>query len=300
MKYAVALDIGGTKIEGVLFDASYRQIKKKRVNFAKNKADSSVKISRQEVLDMISDLIVELKQGRKISGIGISIPDIITKDGAISGGSKIKCLSDFAIAAYFRKKFRCRVEAANDADCFALGEAKAGAAKNCKNVVGVIWGTGVGAGIVIDGKRFSGTTGSAGEFGHNVIDPNGPKERTGLRGTVEGFAGGPNIIRNYKKQDGRMKSPDILDLYKSEEPAAKKAMDSAIEHLSIGLASLMNIINPDIIFIGGGLSNLPVYAQLNKRTRKYAFSAIKKSVKIVKNKLGDSAGVYGAAALVLD
>jgi predicted NBD/HSP70 family sugar kinase len=163
----------------------------------------------------------------------------------------------------------------------------------------VIFGTGIGAGIILDGKIYSGTTGSAGEFGHNQIDPNGPRDRVGIRGTVESFAGGPNIIRNYFAAGGRKKDMDIYNIFDSKDPVAKKVVDTAVSKLAVGLASLWNILNPELIVLGGGLSNKRVYKKLNTITKKYTMDGLRKNVKIVKNKLGDDAGIYGAAALVL-
>jgi len=300
MSYAVALDIGGTKIEGVLFNDKYKQLKKKRVYFRKKKSESVVRMSKKEVLDMIYNLVTELKTGVRIKGIGISFPDVITKDGSISGTSKIGALSNFALGKYLKRKFKCKIKIANDADCFALGEQKLGAGKGYCNVIGIIYGTGIGSGIILEGNIYSGTTGSAGEFGHNVIDPNGPRERTGLRGTVEAFAAGPNLVRNYIVAGGKIKDPDPRKIFYSKESIARKVMNLSLNRFAIGLASLMNILNPGIIVIGGGLSNLPVYKQLNSLTKRYTMDGLRKHVKIVKNRLGDSAGVHGAASLVFD
>jgi len=297
MPNVVALDIGGTKIEGALFNARYKQLKKMRVKFEKKKSESVVNLSRKVVLGMITDLIDELKKGINISGIGISIPDVITKDGSFAGTAKITALSRFSLGKYLRKKYCCKVSVNNDADCIAYGEAKLGAGKGYRNVIGIIWGTGIGAGLVVEGNIYSGTTGSAGEFGHNVLDPKGPAERTGQKGTIEAYSGGPDLIRLYRKFGGKKKDATPKTLYRMKEPAAKKVTKIALEKLCIGLAGLMNTLNPGVIIMGGGQSNLPVYKELNRLTKKYTFEPLKKYVKIVKNKLGDSAGIYGAAAL---
>jgi len=196
------------------------------------------------------------------------------------------------------KKYGCRVRLANDADCIALGEAKLGAGKGYENVVGIIWGTGVGAGLVIHGNIYKGSTGSSGEFGHNIVDPSGPRDRLGWRGTVEAYAGGPNLVSNYKAAGGKMKDANPAKIFLSKERTAKKVFKQALEKLAIGLAGLMHVLNPGVIVIGGGLSNLPVYRELNKLTKKYTMDGLRPHVRVVRNKLGDSAGVYGAAALV--
>ncbi len=298
MAYAVALDIGGTKIEGVLFDHRFRKLRKKRVFFDKKKSESKVDIPRKAVLEMICGLVVELKGKKKIAGIGVSIPDVISKEGSIVGTSKIGSLSDFALGKYLKNKFRTRVKVYNDADCFAYGEAKLGAGKGHRNVIGIIYGTGIGAGIIIEGKLYTGTTGSCGEFGHNIVNPGGPKERLGLPGTVESYAAGPNLVKNYIRAGGRIADPDTRKIFYSREPKARIVMNESLEYFAIGLAGLMNMLNPGIFVIGGGLSNLPVYRELSRLVKKYTIDGLRGHVKVVKNKLGDSAGIYGAAALV--
>jgi len=300
MATAIALDIGGTKIEGVLFNDRYKQLRKKRVYFEKKKSVTVVKMSKKAVLEMVCDLIIELKKGKRIKGIGVSIPDVISKDGSIIGTSKIGSLSNFALGKYLKNKFRCKVKVANDADAFALGEARRGAGKGYKNVIGIIYGTGIGSGIIIEGKLYTGTTGSCGEFGHNIVNPSGPKERIGLPGTVEAYAAGPNLIRNYIRAGGKIKDPDTKKIFYSKEPKAKIIMNESLKHFAIGIAGLMNTLNPGIIVLGGGLSNLPVYRELNKLVKGYTIDGLRKHVKIVKNKLGDSAGIYGAAVLVFN
>lgn len=298
--HAIALDIGGTKLYGVLVDRSYKILEKKLIRYKKSPSDPTVPIPRREILTMINSTISELGQGRSIKGIGVSIPDVISADGSIVGTSKISSLSDYPLGKHLKKKYSFRVTVNNDADCFALAEQKLGAGRDCRHVVGVIWGTGIGAGIVIGSRIYSGSQGSAGEFGHNIVDPGGPRERTGLRGSVEAFAGGPNIVRNYLKLGGRNRSANPKDVLCSNEPAARKARRLALHNLSVGLAGLYNVLGPDIIVVGGGLSNMPFYQELNRLTKRYTVDAIRSKVKIVKNRLGDTAGVYGAAARVFE
>jgi len=295
MKHVIALDIGGTKIEGALFDEKFREKGKHRIYFPKKGSSSTVNLPRKQVLAIICEMVDTLKKGG-INGIGVSIPDVIDDKGTIVGTSKIKALDYFELGTFLKKKYRCRVTVNNDADCFAYGEAKLGAGKGYKNVIGIIFGTGIGSGIIINGELYIGSTGSCGEFGHNVLNPKGPNERNGFIGTVEAYAGGPDIIRNYLKHGGKNKKISTAEIYESKERAAKKAISEALEYLSRGLASLMNILNPGIIVIGGGQSNRPIYRELNRLTKKYTIDGLRRYVKVVKNKLGDSAGIYGAAA----
>jgi len=297
MKYAVALDIGGTKVEGALFNSRMAMLRKKRVYYKKKKTESDVQISRKRFLQTVDSLIEELGKGKKLEGIGVSIPDVVDKAGSIVGTNKIGSISNFRLGAYLRRKHRCRVVVRNDADCFAYAEAMLGAGKGYDNVIGVIWGTGMGAGIVINRQMYTGTTGSCGEFGHNTVNASGPEDRLGWKGTVEAYAAGPNLVKHYIESGGKIADPDPQKIYRSNEPAAKRSVEDMLEHLAIGLASLMNMLDPGIIVMGGGLSNLPAYKRLNAIAKKHTIDGLRPYLKIVKNKLGDSGGIYGAGLL---
>jgi fructokinase len=298
LEYAVALDIGGTKIEGVLFNGRYDEVRKERLYFKKDSATAVVTLPRKNVLDMIDSMITSLRQGHSISGIGISVPDIVYPEGKIGSNGKIYGLKNFGLATYLARKHKVRCIVKNDADCFALGEYYMGAGRGKKNIIGIIYGTGIGSGIIIDGKLYSGSHVSAGEFGYNTIDFGGPKHHSGLLGVVEAYAAGPYLVKMYIESGGKMPDPSPAKIYNSRERIARKSIDESLEMFSVGLASLVNVLDPELIILGGGLSNMPVYGRLNRLTKKYTRKEMRKYVKIVKNKLGDSAGVYGAAALV--
>ena len=298
MPHAVAIDIGGTKMEGVLFDEKYRLLRKQRVYFRKHAADPEVRMPRREVLKMFTDLVAETKAGHDISGIGISIPDIITSNGTILGKSKIRALDDFPLAPWLKKAVKSEVVVRNDADCFALGEFVCGAGRGNQDLVGVIWGTGIGAGVILDGHLYRGAYGSAGEFGHNSINPQGPVCRCGIRGCVEAYAGGPNLVANYLAAGGDLPDPTPKSIYSAKSAVAKKAMADAVTAMGKGLAQLANILSIQYFVLGGGLSNLDIYAAVTREAKKYTRDGLRDRIKVVKNKLGDSAGVYGAAYLV--
>jgi fructokinase len=299
MKYVVALDIGGTKIEGALFNEKFRALRRKRVYLPRETGDPEVHLPRREVLDLVRRLVDELRTKKKIEGVGVCIPNVVAADGSLLGACKIVALSNFPLAVRLKNQLRCDVFVANDADCFALAEALLGAGAGYRNVVGVIYGTGIGSGIVLDGKIYAGSTGSAGEFGHNVAASRGRIDAQGIAGSVESFAGGADLVRNYIDAGGRMKDPDPARIFASREPTARRVRAAAIDALARGLAGLMNVLNPGVFVLGGGQSHMPVYRELTRQTRGYTIPALRRHVKIVKNKLGDDAGVYGAALLAL-
>ncbi|MFH1511143.1 MAG: ROK family protein [Candidatus Woesearchaeota archaeon] len=292
MTFVIGIDIGGTKIEGVLFDDKYRKVKLLRVHAPAN-------TSRNEALSVIDNMIAELRI-KPVKGIGVCYPSRILPGGKIAKVGKIKGLRGFRLQEYLQKKHKCKVIVANDADCFSLGEHRMGASRGATNSFGLIWGTGVGGGIIIQNKLYTSSFGSAAEVGKNVIDPKkGPPFDEGIRGAVEAYAGGKYIVNNYKRLGGRMKEPTGMKIAQSKERIAKQVMDDAINALALLLSHIQNTLCPEIIVVGGGLSNRPVYAKLNKLTKRYTHPNFRNHVRIVRNKLGDSAGVYGAASLVL-
>jgi len=292
MPNAIALDIGGTKIEGVLFNEKYKELKKERILFNRN-------APQKEILRIIFNIISNLKTN-KLNGIGISIPDHVSPSGKLSGMCKIKSIRNLSLRSILQKKYKCKVIVQNDADCFAVAEHFLGAAKGADTSIGVIIGTGIGSGIILKDQLYLSKRGSAAEFGHNVINPSGPKCRCGLNGDIESFAAGPNLVRNYKAKGGKLKNPDPKIIFLSKEKAAKDSVKEALEALAIGISSLINIFDPDIIVLGGGLSNLSLTEKLIALTKKYTMIDFRNNFKIVKNKLGDSAGVYGAAYLIFN
>lgn len=297
-KYVIAFDVGGTKIEAALFDSNFNKLKKEVLFFNKKQSDTIINLSRREVLSFFCGMIDRLRKGYDVVGIGISYPDIIFRDNSIFGLSKIKALRGFNLANYLEKKYKIRSVIANDADCFALAEQRLGAGKGCKNMVGIIVGTGVGCGIIINGFPYVGSVGSGGEFGRNIVNPLGHKDRVGFSGSVESYVGGPEIVKNYLRAGGKIKNITPFDIFASKEEAARKVVADWFKYLGIGLASIVNFLNPEVIVMGGGLSNLPIYQRLNKSTKKYTINEFSEYIKIIKNKLGDSGGIYGAAILI--
>lgn len=285
MRYAIGLDIGGTKIEGALVDEKAHVLVRYRIR-------TEAHGPKQRLIQNINTLIKQLKT-QTITGIGLGIPGI-ARNGRILFTPNIPTLKNINIVHLIQTKFHIPTMVANDANCFALAEHRWGAGKNTKNMLGVIIGTGVGSGIIINDNPYTGS-GFAGEIGHTVINPAGIRCACGTIGDLESWCSGPNIVRHYKRAGGKMKNPNPARIFSSREQAAIKTKRQAIQKLAMGLANAANTLDPELIILGGGLSNLPLYAQLNNEFKKYVKN---KSIKIVKNGLGDSAGVLGAAALV--
>ncbi|MEK6854524.1 MAG: ROK family protein, partial [Nanoarchaeota archaeon] len=267
---------------------------------------------REKVLDNIVAAITSLYNygrknipGFKLRGIGVGTAGFL-KNGRLEMVPNIPAIRGARLKDYLQQQLRrngikAPLFVENDSICFALAEFMFGAARGCKNVIGVIVGTGIGGGLILDGKIYRGRDGGAGHIGHTMIDHSGPRCGCGQKGHFESWCSGKYITQRYVAAGGKIKNPDPRKIIHSKEAVARKIMLETYEKFGIAFANLINTFNPDIIVIGGGVSNLPneFYRKTNAAAKKYAYSAFSDGLRIVKNRLGDAAGVYGAAALAL-
>lgn len=295
MEYLWGIDLGGTKIEVAIIDSqSYACVSRKRI-------PTEASQGYEHVLNQIQTLIeqVETESGiGRPAKIGIGTPGVSDPETSLIRNSNTICLIGKPLIEDLNKRLNVELVAANDANCFALAEAKLGAARGFNVVFGVILGTGVGGGIVIDGKVINGQMGIAGEWGHNVLDPNGEPCYCGKRGCVETILSGPAIERQFLGQFGEsLSTVQINELAASGNLQAIEFLDHICEWLGKGLATVVNILDPDVIVLGGGVSNLPcLYTQGLTALHRSSFHD-SASTPIVRAELGDSAGVFGAALL---
>ncbi|MBN2458258.1 ROK family protein [Candidatus Woesearchaeota archaeon] len=299
MRYAIAIDFGGTKISGAVITDTGRIIKKIRQPTELNKGKKHI---LKNIVAVIKDL--HGTADKRISGIGISMPGFIDDSGrVVFAGGTLSCLTGFNLKRYLALRTGLSVSIENDANTFALAEATYGAGKGYRVVLGIIWGTGIGGGVVVNRRVLRGAFGAAGEFGHMVIDPtikSGPRCGCGQRACLEMLSSGKNIARMYKRLGGKIRDADVKSIYNSKERIAKKVIGDAIQNLGLGLATVVQVVNPEIIVIGGGVSKLPdeVYSQLKKELKKYAMPILTKDLRIVRHNISDDAGILGAASLV--
>lgn len=282
----IGIDLGGTNIEaGIVSDG---------------KLLSSVKISTEaekgkaKVLENIFSAVESVKKEADISGIGVGIPGLV-KNGKIYDIPNISCLKNTNIKKELEKRFKVKTDVLNDAKCFILGEHKFDAAKGKKNVIGLTLGTGVGGGIIINDELYLGT-GSAGELGHMIIVERGDLCSCGKKGCLEAYIGKDAIMNRYEKLTGNKK--DVDEISKEHSKAAKRTLAETGRYLGIGLANIVNIFAPEMIVLGGGISNSKqIISSAIKEMRKTAFRLPASKVKIVKSRL-KSAAVLGAASLI--
>lgn len=273
----IGVDIGGTKIEAALIDIHGKIHKNFRIL---TQASKGKKVVIQNIIKAIS----EVDDGR--STIGLGLPGVINKQGVLTNIPNIPCLAGTNVALLLKKTLNREILQDNDANCFAMAEHRFGAAKTVDNSIGIIIGTDIGGGIIINNRIHSGTQGAAGEIGYMKIDGDM---------MLKEYCGGVKIIKHYKKNGGKIENPTSKDIFESKDPVAKSIIDKTYKYLGIGMANMAHALNPDIIVFGGGVSNSLDYRRLNKEASKHLISGL--TVKLVKNKLGDSSGVIGAAFL---
>ena len=288
--YKIGIDLGGTKIEGVLVDDEFQVIERKRVATNQNKGYESI-------LNTIKDLVTDLKE--KNDGkpsIGVCTPGALSKESGLIKNSNTQCLIGKDLKNDLEKILDQEISIENDANCFALAEARLGAAKNHETVFGVIMGTGVGGGLVIDGKIHTGRTNIAGEWGHHCIKPNGNECYCGRKGCVETYISGPALEKKWNELTNQNIS--VADIVKnSQEDAYKTWKNEFLENFGLSMANVIDIIDPDAIVLGGGLSNISfLYDEGKNLVYENVFSDTV-DTPILKNQLGDSAGVFGACLI---
>ena len=202
--YKIGIDLGGTKTEGVLVDEEFQVIERKRVPTNQNNGYESI-------LETIQNLVSDLKKNNEKTSIGVCTPGALSKDSGLIKNSNTQCLIGKDLKNDLEKILEQEISIENDANCFALAEARLGAAKNHDTVFGVIMGTGVGGGLVIDGKIHTGRTNIAGEWGHHCIKPNGNECYCGRKGCVETYISGPALEKKWNQLTNQNTSvPDII------------------------------------------------------------------------------------------
>jgi len=287
----IGIDLGGTKIEGILIDKIVNVIERKRISTNRDDGYNSI-------IERIVSLISELQDlDSSPTTIGICTPGSISpRTGKIKNSNTV-CL----IGKPFKKDIESligqSIKMDNDANCFTIAEAINGAAKGFNVVFGVIIGTGVGGGIVINSKIHQGRMAIAGEWGHHTLYPNGKDCYCGHKGCVETYISGPSLEKRWTELSGESVSLANIIKQKSDKQYFQIWKNEFIENFGIALANVIDILDPDAIVLGGGVSNIDfLYDEGIKSVYKHVFSDFV-DTPILKNQLGDSAGVFGAANL---
>jgi predicted NBD/HSP70 family sugar kinase len=305
MKTTVAnlwgIDLGGTKIECAVLNASNpAQV------LIRERIDTEASLGYAHILNQVKLLVdrVSAQLGNRPSRIGFATPGVLNPRTQTMKNCNTVCMNGQPMAADLAALLQCEVKLANDANCFALAETLLGAVQdvhpNAEMVFGIIMGTGVGGGLVAHGKVVNGLHGIGGEWGHNILEEDGLACYCGKSGCVEHVISGPALEQYYFHLTGEARRmPEIMQRFEAQsDPAAEATVDRMLENFGRAVSTLINVIDPDVIVVGGGLGNIELlYTEGYNRIRKYIFNSGEVLTPIVKPKLGDSAGVFGAAML---
>jgi len=287
--HKIGIDLGGTKTEGVLLDEKFEIIDRKRLATNQQEGYSSI-------LELIKNLVDDLKQKTDDSiSIGICTPGALSKQSGVIKNSNTQCLIGKDIKNDLENLLKQKISIENDANCFTLAESKLGAAQKFDIVFGVIMGTGVGGGIVIKEQIHNGRTNIAGEWGHHCIKPAGNSCYCGKSGCVETYLSGPALEKRWEEISGEQQSvSEILQANNNQYPRWKGEF---LENFGLALGNVIDILDPDAIVLGGGLSNIPFLYDQGKDSVYHQVFSDQIDTPILKNKLGDSAGVFGACMI---
>jgi fructokinase len=299
----IGVDLGGTKIEAVVLSHDGQELVRQRVSTPQDDYDQTI----SAISALVSQVSNEANCGAQ-TPVGIGIPGAISGATGLVKNANSTCLIGHSLDTDVQAALKRPVRVANDANCFSISEAIDGAGKGHGIVFGVILGTGVGGGIAIDGKTHAGLNSIAGEWGHNPLpwaqhigglsESPGPTCYCGEKGCIETFVSGPGLSNDFFADGGTQATAEAISLMAEDGSVpAKAAIARYIHRLARSLASVVNILDPDVIVFGGGLSNISeIYETLPKLLNDYVFSDVC-DTPCVKNVHGDSSGVRGAAWL---
>ena len=286
--YKIGVDLGGTKTEIIVLDENLHVLERKRVTTPQK--------NYNEIVNTIETLVLDASKNISDFSLGICCPGVLSKQTGLIKNSNTQCLIGKSLKKDLENKLEKKISIENDANCFSLSESKIGAGIGFDLVFGVILGTGVGGGIVINNSLHSGRNDIAGEWGHHTLHQNGNSCYCGKFGCVETYISGPSLEKRWNTLTGLTQSmPEIIDNF--DYTIGKQWKDEFLENFGYGLANVIDILDPDAIILGGGLSNIDfLYSEGIESIYSKVFSDTVET-SILKNKLGDSSGVFGAALL---
>ncbi len=294
------VDLGGTKIEGVVFD-DFEHLNV----LARMRLPTEREKGYNHILDQIQKLVDSLAThvGVRPETIGFGTPGTLDPQTKKLKNSNTICLNGQYLKTDLEDRLGIPIQMANDANCFALAETKLGVVQDevpqAKVVWGIIMGTGTGSGIVVNGQVLSGLHGIGGEWGHNFLDESGGPCYCGHQGCTEMVLSGPALSKYYQSLTGKyLAMPQIVQRYEAgNDEAAQMTLERLLHFFGMAVARVINIIDPDAIVIGGGLGNIELlYTRGPFEVSRHVFND-RLVTPFLKPKLGDSAGVFGAALL---
>ncbi|RKX92733.1 MAG: hypothetical protein DRP84_09560 [Spirochaetes bacterium] len=318
MRNAIGIDLGGTNIKGGIVSEVGKLLEYRTI--PSNAARGAKEVLRR-VLSLLETLFnYSKKYSIDISGVGVVTPGVVDPDygGVVGGAYNIPGWCGTPFMKVISEEYDVDVFAHNDVTGTVLAEYKYGAGRGKRNIILAAFGTGIGGGIIIDGKLYSGASGYAGEIGHMVIHAGGYKCTCGIKGCWEEYASIRGILRTAKmimrahnadslggvkfNEKHGLTPPDIFTGAEKNDPIALEIVDAICRDTAIGVGSLINIFNPDMFIIGGGISKAgKIYLNgIKSKIANYTLPDARKSVDIVATEIGYEAGLVGAAVLVFE
>ncbi|MEO1550774.1 MAG: ROK family protein [Pseudomonadota bacterium] len=296
----VGIDYGGTKIAGIGLNAQGQPVAEARVPTPRHDYDRGL----HAIVELVDQL--EAQAGSSVAQVGVGVPGSVDRStGRVSLGNSV-WLHNRDLREDLAAHLGCPVKIANDANCFALSEAVDGAGKGAQVVFGAILGTGVGGGVVVGGKLIEGINAVGGEWGHIPLpsptkdEQPGPMCSCGVPGHIEAWLSGPSLAADHARKtggDGALGAPQIVALADQGDPSALATLERFEDRLGRALAVIVNLIDPDVIVLGGGLSNVTrFYETVPAKIEPHVFGD-RFRTKFVQNVHGDASGVRGAAWL---
>jgi predicted NBD/HSP70 family sugar kinase len=300
MTVRIGIDLGGSKTEIIALAADGTPLLRRRAVTPRGDYAGTLAL----IASLVDSAICELGDISLGATIGVGTPGALSPDSGRLRNSNSSCLNGKSLKEDIERSLGREISIANDANCFALSESAEGAGRGATVVFGVILGTGVGGGIVVDGRLLHGPNAIAGEWGHNPLPWSEDRERPGpvcycgKRGCIETFLSGPGLALDYEKYSNQ--PLDALTIVKSaanNNAAAQATLTRYEARLARALAAVINVLDPDVIVLGGGLSNIErLYDNVPKLWGRWIFSDVVRT-RLLKNVHGDSSGVRGAAML---
>lgn len=291
--FSLGIDVGSTKTEGVVLDKDMKVLFRKRIPTQKDKGyDFLIKD-----IAFLYEEMVDLVDGKGHT-FGIGTSGSISKKTGLMKNSSLGFLNGMPLIQDLEGRLNRKVAWQNDSNCFVLAEANFGAGKGKKKVFGAIMGSGIGGGMIFDGKLIHGHQSLAGEWGHSIISSYGPPCHCGKIGCIETFISGTGVQNKFREMfEEEISMPEIVKRYRLGDENARIVMSEFFLYFGKSVSNLITILDPEIIILGGGLSNIDeLYTIGLSKVKDFVFND-EFTTPIVRNKCGDSAGVLGAALI---
>jgi len=293
--FAVGIDLGGTKVEACLIDGN-------RTVLARERIPSEPRLGKERVVANIRRLVADTAGCRMYEAVGMGTPGTYSPaDDIMYGAPHTPLYEKPGLISVLRARLSVPLFVENDANCLALAEFYESCRGKYASIMAVILGTGMGSGLILDNKLYRGARGNAGEIGHATIDLDGRPCECGRRGCAEAYLSGPSLSRRFAELAGEKLSPrDIFLRYEKGDPHAREFFEESFRIMGEVFANAVNLLDIEAIVLGGGVSNIPLwYEHVPPYLHKGLFGVPDRDIPILKAKLGDSAGVIGAAYLAL-